>query len=109
MLMYSATQLYGVLVHTRYVGRVPVLDWVLCTPSHHRVHHGVNPRYRDQNLGMVLIVWDRLFGTFTPETEEVRYGKPGPANPAINRPCWRRLLSGRWARKSNEATTARAA
>ena len=82
LLMYSATQLYGVLVHTRYVGKIPVLDWVLCTPSHHRVHHGVNPRYRDQNLGMVLIVWDRLFGTFTPETEEVRYGKPGPANPA---------------------------
>ena len=81
MLMYSATQLFGVLVHTRYVGRLPVLDRVLCTPSHHRVHHGVNPRYRDRNLGMVLIVWDRLFGTFAPETEEVRYGKPGPANP----------------------------
>src|SRR5262245_6614030 len=81
MVMYSVTQLYGVLVHTRYVGKLPILDWVLCTPSHHRVHHAVNPRYRDKNLGMVLIVWDRLFGTFTPETEEVHYGRPGPANP----------------------------
>jgi sterol desaturase/sphingolipid hydroxylase (fatty acid hydroxylase superfamily) len=81
LLMYSATQLYGVLVHTRYVGRLGVLEWVLCTPSHHRVHHGTNPQYRDRNLGMVLIVWDRLFGTFVPETEEVWYGRPGPANP----------------------------
>jgi len=81
LLMYSVTQLYGVLVHTRYVARLGPLEWVLCTPSHHRVHHGINPKYRDKNLGMVLIVWDRLFGTFTPETEEVRYGRPGPANP----------------------------
>jgi len=81
LLMYSVTQLYGVLVHTRYVGKLGVLEWVLCTPSHHRVHHGTNPRYRDKNLGMVLIVWDRLFGTFEPESEEVRYGRPGPANP----------------------------
>jgi sterol desaturase/sphingolipid hydroxylase (fatty acid hydroxylase superfamily) len=43
-------------------------------PSHHRVHHGVNPRYLDRNFGAVLCVWDRLFGTFEPETEPVRYG-----------------------------------
>ena len=81
LLMYSVTQLYGVLVHTRYVGKLGVLEWFLCTPSHHRVHHGTNPQYRDKNLGMVLIVWDRLFGTFVPEMEAVRYGRPGPANP----------------------------
>ncbi|HEX3148901.1 MAG TPA: sterol desaturase family protein [Gemmataceae bacterium] len=81
LLMYSATQLYGVLVHTQYIGRVRMLEWVLCTPSLHRVHHGVNLRYRDKNLGMVFIVWDRLLGTFAPETEEVRFGRPGPANP----------------------------
>jgi sterol desaturase/sphingolipid hydroxylase (fatty acid hydroxylase superfamily) len=79
LLMYSVTQLYGVLVHTRYVGRLGCLEWFLCTPSHHRVHHGTNPQYVDRNLGMVLIVWDRLFGTFTPEEEEVRFGLGGQA------------------------------
>ncbi|HKB01672.1 MAG TPA: sterol desaturase family protein [Gemmataceae bacterium] len=79
LLMYSATQLYGVLVHTRYVGRLGFLEWFLCTPSHHRVHHGVNPQYVDRNLGMVFIVWDRLFGTFTPEGEDVRFGLVGQA------------------------------
>jgi sterol desaturase/sphingolipid hydroxylase (fatty acid hydroxylase superfamily) len=74
MLMYSATQLYGVLVHTRAVGRLGPLEWVLCTPSHHRVHHGTNPQYLAKNLGMVFIVWDRLFGTFAEEQEEVRFG-----------------------------------
>jgi hypothetical protein len=49
---------------------------VLNTPSHHRVHHGANPRYLDANYAGVLIVWDRMFGTFTPEVAEepVRYG-----------------------------------
>jgi sterol desaturase/sphingolipid hydroxylase (fatty acid hydroxylase superfamily) len=79
LLMYSVTQLYGVLVHTRYVGKLGVLEWFLCTPSHHRVHHGSNAQYLDKNLGMVLIVWDRLFGTFARETEEVRFGIAGRA------------------------------
>jgi sterol desaturase/sphingolipid hydroxylase (fatty acid hydroxylase superfamily) len=79
LFMYSVTQLYGVLVHTRYVGRLGFLEWFLCTPSHHRVHHGTNPQYVDRNLGMVFIVWDRLFGTFTPEREEVRFGLGGRA------------------------------
>ena len=77
MLMYSATQLYGVLVHTRAVGKLGPLEWFLCTPSHHRVHHGTNPRYLDRNFGTVFIVWDRLFGTFAEEKEEVRFGLAG--------------------------------
>jgi sterol desaturase/sphingolipid hydroxylase (fatty acid hydroxylase superfamily) len=77
MLMYSATQLYGVLVHTRAVGKLGPLEWVLCTPSHHGVHHGTNPQYLDKNLGTVFIVWDRLFGTFAREEEEVRFGLAG--------------------------------
>jgi sterol desaturase/sphingolipid hydroxylase (fatty acid hydroxylase superfamily) len=77
MLMYSATQLYGVFVHTRAVGKLGPLEWVLCTPSHHRVHHGTNPQYLDKNLGTVFIVWDRLFGTFAEEKEEVRFGLAG--------------------------------
>lgn len=77
MLMYSATQLYGVLVHTQAVGKLGPLEWFLCTPSHHRVHHGTNPQYLDKNFGTVFIVWDRLFGTFAEETEEVRFGLAG--------------------------------
>ena len=92
MLMYSATQLYGVLVHTRYVGRLGVLEWVLCTPSHHRVHHGTNPQYIDKNLGMVFIVWDRLFGTFAEEQEEVRFGVAG--SPPTHNPV--RVLFSEW-------------
>ncbi|HJZ92208.1 MAG TPA: sterol desaturase family protein [Gemmataceae bacterium] len=104
LLMYSVTQLYGVLVHTRYVGRLGPLEWFLCTPSHHRVHHGINPAYRDKNLGMVLIVWDRLFGTFVPETEEVRFGWPGPANPLRVILAEWRAMAGDLARPGSLAT-----
>ena len=44
------------------------------TPSHHRVHHGANPQYLDKNYGGILIVWDRLFGTFEPEVRRIKYG-----------------------------------
>lgn len=74
LLMYSLTQMYGVLVHTRCVGRLGPLEWLMVTPSNHRVHHGSNPQYLDKNFGMLLIIWDRLFGTFQPETEEARFG-----------------------------------
>jgi sterol desaturase/sphingolipid hydroxylase (fatty acid hydroxylase superfamily) len=50
------------------------LEWVLNTPSHHRVHHGSNQQYLDRNHAGVLIVWDRMFGTFEPEHEKVIYG-----------------------------------
>jgi hypothetical protein len=51
-------------------------EWVLNTPSHHRVHHGSNPRYIDRNHAGTLIIWDRLFGTFEPEAsaDPPRYG-----------------------------------
>jgi len=74
MLMYSITQIYGILIHTQLIGKLGPLEWFLATPSHHRVHHGSNIRYLDKNLGMVLIIWDRLFGTFEEEEETVRYG-----------------------------------
>ena len=47
---------------------------MLNTPSHHRVHHGANPRYLDKNYAGILIIWDRLFGTFQPEDERPVYG-----------------------------------
>lgn len=66
-------------IHTRSVGRLnSFTELVLNTPSHHRVHHGVNPKYQDRNYTGVLIVWDRLFGTFTPEEEEPVYGITHP-------------------------------
>jgi sterol desaturase/sphingolipid hydroxylase (fatty acid hydroxylase superfamily) len=47
---------------------------VFNTPSHHRVHHGANPQYLDRNYGGILILWDRLFGTFEPEVRRIKYG-----------------------------------
>ena len=73
-LMYSATQIYGILIHTQLITQLGWLEYVLVTPSHHRVHHGSNVEYLDKNLGMVFIFWDKLFGTFTPEMKTVRYG-----------------------------------
>ena len=66
--------LYQFWIHTRLLGRLGPVEWVMNTPSHHRVHHGINPRYIDRNHAGVFIVWDRMFGTFTPETEEPIYG-----------------------------------
>ena len=78
VLFFMATSLlYQFWIHTEAINRLPApLEAVLNTPSHHRVHHGANPRYLDANYAGVLIVWDRLFGTFTPEVdaEPVRYG-----------------------------------
>lgn len=66
--------LYQFWIHTRLIGKLGPLEWILNTPSHHRVHHGVNPRYIDKNYAGVFIVWDRLFGTFEEEREEPVYG-----------------------------------
>ena len=74
MFMYAATQIYGILIHTKTVGKLGPLEWILSTPSHHRVHHASNIKYLDKNMGMILIIWDRVFGTFAKEEEEVVYG-----------------------------------
>jgi len=70
--------LYPFFIHTRLVGKLGVLEYILVTPSHHRVHHGSNPKYLDKNYGDVLIIWDKLFGTFQKEEEEVVYGLTKP-------------------------------
>ncbi|EDL52253.1 hypothetical protein VSAK1_01202 [Vibrio mediterranei AK1] len=67
-------------VHTQWIRRLGPLEWVINTPSHHRVHHGVNAQYIDKNYAGILIIWDRMFGTFEPEVEEVRYGISKPVN-----------------------------
>ncbi|MEZ4456481.1 MAG: sterol desaturase family protein [Gemmatimonadales bacterium] len=71
--------IYQFWIHTREVNRLPrSAEAVLNTPSHHRVHHGVNPQYQDKNYAGVFIVWDRLFGSFEPEVEEPVYGITKP-------------------------------
>jgi sterol desaturase/sphingolipid hydroxylase (fatty acid hydroxylase superfamily) len=77
VLMFSAISLvYQFWIHTEAIDRLGALEWVLNTPSHHRVHHAINPRYLDANYAGVLIIWDRLFGTFIPERkgEQIQYG-----------------------------------
>jgi sterol desaturase/sphingolipid hydroxylase (fatty acid hydroxylase superfamily) len=77
--------LYQYWIHTETIGRLGRPEAVLNTPSHHRVHHGSNRQYLDRNHGSILIVWDRLFGTFEPEDEHVVYGLTkniGTFNPA---------------------------
>ncbi|HWR13810.1 MAG TPA: sterol desaturase family protein [Terriglobales bacterium] len=72
--MQACSLLYQFWIHTELVNRMGPLEWVLNTPSHHRVHHGSNQAYLDKNHGGTLIVWDRLFGTFAREEEAVVYG-----------------------------------
>jgi len=68
--------LYQFYIHATWMPKLGPLEWVLNTPSHHRVHHAANSEYRDRNFGGVLIVFDRLFGTFAAEHDDVpcRYG-----------------------------------
>lgn len=67
--------LYQFWIHTRLIDKMPAwFEYIFNTPSHHRVHHGVNPKYIDKNHGGTLIIFDRMFGTFQLEEEEVHYG-----------------------------------
>jgi sterol desaturase/sphingolipid hydroxylase (fatty acid hydroxylase superfamily) len=67
--------MYQFWIHTERIGRLPrPIEFLFNTPSHHRVHHGANEQYLDRNYAGILIIWDRLFGTFAGEEERVRYG-----------------------------------
>jgi Sterol desaturase len=77
--MYSICQVWAILTHTEKVRKLGWLEYVLVTPSHHRVHHASNPLYLDKNMGTVFIIWDKLFGTFQAELpadqyQPIRYG-----------------------------------
>jgi len=78
LFMYAVCQTYGFFVHTEKIKKMGFLEWFMVTPSHHRVHHAKNPLYLDKNMGMVLIIWDRIFGTFQQETERPVYGLTSP-------------------------------
>ena len=74
--------------HTRLIDKMGVLEYILVTPSHHRVHHAINPEYLDKNYSQIFIIWDKLFNTFQPELKEVPpvYGTLRPVstwNPVI--------------------------
>jgi sterol desaturase/sphingolipid hydroxylase (fatty acid hydroxylase superfamily) len=87
--MASASLTYQFFVHTELVKRIGWLDWVVNTPSAHRVHHASNPEYIDKNFGGVLMIWDHLFGTYQAERPDIaiRYGlshpRSSPSNPFV--------------------------
>ncbi len=83
---YQFNTIFQFWIHTRALKKLGILEWFLNTPSHHRVHHGINPEYIDKNHAGVLIIWDRLFGTFCEEKKEPVYGTVTPL--ASFNPAW---------------------
>ena len=78
---YSINLVYQFWVHTEHVGKLcKPIEFVFNTPSHHRVHHGMDPQYLDRNYGGILIVWDRLFGSFAEERARPHYGLTKPVH-----------------------------
>ena len=76
---FSINLVYQFWVHTERIDRLPrPFEFVFNTPSHHRVHHGRDPQYLDKNYGGILIIWDRLFGTYAEEVERPNYGLTKP-------------------------------
>lgn len=72
-------QVYQTILHTESIRKLPrPIELLMNTPSHHRVHHGSNPKYLDKNYAGIFIIWDRMFGTFEEEQEEVVYGLVKP-------------------------------
>jgi sterol desaturase/sphingolipid hydroxylase (fatty acid hydroxylase superfamily) len=94
--------LYQFFLHTEHAPRLGPLEWVLNTPTHHRVHHASNASCLDKNFSGVFIIWDRLFGTFAeaPKDEKLRFGLVHPLpsqNPlTVNFHEWRKLMRDTW-------------
>lgn len=76
----AANTLYQFWIHTRLINTMGPLEWIMNTPSHHRVHHGKNQHYIDKNYAGVFIIWDRLFGSFQQEDIHPAYGVTTPLN-----------------------------
>ena len=74
VLMSGLVTVYQFWIHTETIGKLGPIEWIFNTPSHHRVHHGRNPKYIDKNHAGVFIIWDRMFGTFQEEEEKPTYG-----------------------------------
>ena len=71
-------QAYQFWIHNEMIGKLGPLEWIFNTPSHHRVHHASDEKYIDKNYGGILIIWDRIFGTFAKEEERPTYGLATP-------------------------------
>lgn len=106
---FSPEQVYAVAAvhlllaywhHTRLIKRMGWFEKLFVAPSHHRVHHGVNPQYIDKNYSEFLIIWDKLFGSYAEEEEEVCYGVTHPPRTwdplYVNFQYWRQLFSDAW-------------
>lgn len=96
LLISSLNTLYQFWIHTETINRMGWFEYVFNTPSHHRVHHGRDPKYIDKNHAGTLIIWDKMFGTFQEEEERPTYGITKPVN------SW----NGVWANFSHYATMA---
>lgn len=96
--MQAASLTYQFLMHTQLLNMPRIAGLVLNTPSHHRVHHGMNPEYIDKNFAGVLIIWDRLFKTFSAEKSPVEFGihAPSPRGEVVSVQLWgpRQFLLG---------------
>jgi alkylglycerol monooxygenase len=103
-LMHGLNLIYQFWIHTRFVQRLGWFEFIFNTPSHHRVHHGVNEIYLDKNYAGALIIWDRMFGTFVEETEAPRFGILKPVasyNPLwINTHAWVEMFAALRSRRS---------
>ena len=97
LLISALNTLYQFWIHTETINRMGWFEYIFNTPSHHRVHHGRDPKYIDKNHAGTLIIWDRMFGTFQEEEERPTYGITKPIN------SW----NGVWANFSHYATMAR--
>jgi sterol desaturase/sphingolipid hydroxylase (fatty acid hydroxylase superfamily) len=103
--MHGLNLLYQFWIHTKLVKKLPAfLEYILNTPSHHRVHHGINNPYLDKNYAGIFIIWDRMFGTFVEETETPRYGIIKPIDSHnwlwINTHGWAEMFEAMRQRKS---------
>lgn len=95
-IMHGFNLIYQFWIHTKLIDKLGPFESILNTPSHHRVHHGVNEEYIDKNYAGVLIIWDRIFGSFVAEDHEPRYGITTPLktyNPLIaNTHAWTEMF-----------------
>ncbi len=102
--MHGFNLIYQYWIHTPFIKSIGPLEYVMNTPAHHRVHHAVNEKYLDKNYAGVFIIWDRMFGSFEPETEEPRYGIIKPVKSFnwvwINTHAWFEMFEAMKERKS---------
>ena len=108
ILAIAAGLFFQLFLHTQTIGRLGRLEGIINTPSAHRVHHGTNPEYIDRNYGNILMIFDRMFGTYEPEGEAVRYGVTTGHwgyNPLRLQfvPMWRHLTRRGWNREKQTA------